>query len=74
MHTENFVVYNGSQGQVIENIGAVSPNIDRSEFPQALIIKAVHLCDLSALVIASYESYSFGVPNFQCHQKEESFH
>lgn len=54
MHAEYRVVDNGRQGQIIKDICAVPPDIQRAVFPQTLIIEAVNLCDLPALMVTSY--------------------
>ena len=72
MDTENFVVDNRCQGQIIEYFCAVSPDIDWAIFAKAFIIKAINLSDLSTLVIASYKSDTFRVSDFKSEQEEES--
>lgn len=46
-------VYQGCEGEIIEQVCEVLPNIGVTIFPEALVIEAVHLCDLSALVVPS---------------------
>ena len=53
MNTENFIIDNSSQGKVIKYISAIPPNIDRSIFPEAFIVKAINLSNLSRFVITS---------------------
>ena len=47
------VVNEGGQGQEIEEIRKESPDIGVAIFPQAFVIKAVYLRDLSTLVIST---------------------
>ena len=74
MDTENFVIDNGSEGQVIKDVGAVTPHVDGAEFPQAFIIESIHLGDLSALVVSTDQRDSFGVAHFQGHKKQKCFY
>lgn len=71
---EDSVVDDGGEGDVIEDVGAVLPHVDASVFPQALVVKAVHLRDLPALVIAPYEEDPIGVSDFECQEQEERLH
>lgn len=54
LHTQPYlVIYQCGEGQIVKEICEVLPNIGISVFPQTLIVEAVHLCDLSALVVPS---------------------
>lgn len=46
-------VYQGSEGEVIEQVCEVFPNVGVAVFSEALVVEAIHLCDLSALVVPS---------------------
>lgn len=48
----HFSINDGWEGQVVEDLCAVPPYRDRAVFSQTLIVKAVHLRDLSGLVIS----------------------
>ena len=65
MHTENSVIYYGSQGQKIKDFCAVPPYVYRSIFSEALIVEPVDLRDLSAFVISSDQGDSVLVPNLE---------
>jgi len=64
VHAENFVVNNRSQCQVVKDLRAVAPHVDRSIFSQALVIKAIHLCNLTTFMIASNQRNAFRVADF----------
>lgn len=53
MDTEDAIIDNGGEREVIEDVGAVSPYIERAVLSQAFIIKSVDLGNLSALVVSS---------------------
>ena len=65
MHTKYFVINNSSESKVVEYIGAVSPNIDRPIFPEAFVIEAIDLSNLSAFMITYDKSDSFRISYFQ---------
>ena len=71
MDAENFVVNDGSEGKVVEDFGAVAPDVDRAVFAEALVVESVDLSDLTRLVIASDQSDTLRVTNFQGEQKKE---
>lgn len=41
----------GCKGQIVKEVCEIFPHVCVAVFPQALVIEAVHLCDLSALVV-----------------------
>ena len=65
MHTKYFVINNSSESKVVKYIGAVSPNVEISVFPQASVIEAIDLSNLSAFMITSNKCDSFRVSYFQ---------
>ena len=73
MDAEYLLVYYGCQGQVIEDVSTVSPNIQRTIFSQALVVESINLSYLSAFVVASDESNEVGVSNFVGQKKEKGF-
>ena len=46
MHTEDFVVDDGGECQIIKNIRTISPYIYTSELSETFIVEAVDLSDL----------------------------
>ena len=52
MQAENLVLYNGRKWQIIEEVRQVLPHVGISILAETLVIEAVHLRDLSTLVIA----------------------
>lgn len=47
MYAEDLVVHHCSQGQVIEHLSAVPPDIQGAEFAETFIVETVDLCDLT---------------------------
>lgn len=68
MHTEDFIINDSSESQVVKDICAVPPHIDATILPQALVVESVDLSNLPTLVIPSNQSDSFWVSDFQSKQ------
>ena len=68
--TENFVVNNGSEGQIVEDLGAVAPNVDTTIFLEAFVVESINLRNLSAFVVSSYQCNTLGVANLQVDVKK----
>ena len=58
----HLVVYQGGEGQVVEQVGEVLPHVGVAVLPQALVVEAVHLRDLTRLVVPSQDGDSLTVP------------
>mmetsp|Transcript_39431 Transcript_39431/g.127608 ORF Transcript_39431/g.127608 Transcript_39431/m.127608 type:complete len:282 (-) Transcript_39431:86-931(-) len=52
VHAEDLVLDQRRERQVVEDLCAVPPDVDRAVLAQALVVKAVHLRDLPRLVVA----------------------
>lgn len=61
VQTEDLTVDERRQWQVVEKVGKVFPNVGVAVLSQALVVKAVDLCDLPRLVITSQNCDSFTV-------------
>lgn len=68
MNTEDAIIDNGGEREVIEDVSAVSPYIERAVLSQAFIVKSVDLGDLSALVVSPDECYEIGIADFICEE------
>ena len=64
MDAEDAIVDDGGQREVIEDVSAVSPNIERAVLPQTFIVKSVDLGDLPALVVSSNQRDQIGIADF----------
>ena len=64
MDAEDAIVDDGGQREVIEDVSAVSPNIERAVLPQAFIVKSVDLGDLPALVVSPDQRDQVGIADF----------
>jgi hypothetical protein len=64
MNTQNPVLNNGRKREQIKNFGTILPNIKTAILPQALIIKAINLSNLSGLMIAPQQKKLIPIPDF----------
>jgi len=62
---EDLVVDQGGQGEVVEQVGKVFPDIGVAIFPQALIVKPVDLSNLAGFVVATENGNALGVSDFE---------
>ena len=74
MDTEDLAVNDGGEGEIVEYLCAISPDRDTAVLPETLVIEAVHLGDLSALVVSSDEINPVRIANLQSQQQQEGFH
>jgi hypothetical protein len=65
VQAENLVVNESSEGEIVEEVGEVFPDISIAVFPQTFVVKAVDLGDLSTLVVPSKDGDSGRVSDFQ---------
>jgi hypothetical protein len=72
MDAENLIINDSCKSEIVKYVCTVSPYIHTPILSEALIIEAVHLSNLSALVIPSDQSHSLRIPYFESEQKKES--
>ena len=65
VYAENFVVDDGCQGQEVEYLCTVPPNVHRAVFAEALVVESIHLSYLSAFVVASDQCDPVLVADFE---------
>mmetsp|Transcript_20055 Transcript_20055/g.51700 ORF Transcript_20055/g.51700 Transcript_20055/m.51700 type:complete len:279 (+) Transcript_20055:173-1009(+) len=73
MHAEDAVLDDRRQREVVEDLRAVPPHVDRTKLSQALVVEAVHLRNLPALVVPTDERDSVRVAHLQRQQQQECF-
>ena len=71
---QDSTVDDGGQREGVEALDAVSPRAGVAVLAQAFVVEAVHLGDLSALVVAPKESDVAGILELQAQEEAESFH
>lgn len=55
----------GGQGEEVEEVGEVAPDIGIPVLAKTLVVEAVHLCDLAGFVIAAKDGDAIAVPEFE---------
>lgn len=65
MDAKNVIVDDDAQGQEVEHVGKVMPDVGVAVFSRALCVKAVGLCDATGFVVPSNQVNAIGVSKFQ---------
>lgn len=73
MHAEYPAIDDGTERKVIKHLATVPPYARAPVLSHAFVVKAVHLRNLTALVVAPDERYSVRVPYFEREQQQKSF-
>lgn len=66
-----FTVNDSSQAEIVKDLRAVPPDEDRAVLPDALVVEAVNLGDLTRLVVTANERDPVRVADFQGKEEEE---
>lgn len=74
VQAEDLPVDECRQWQVVEQIREVLPNVGIAILAQALVVEAVHLCDLARLVVTAQDGDALAIANLQGHQKCHGLH
>ena len=73
MDAEDLALNDGSDSEIIEDLGAVFPWVSVSVLSNGLIVESVHCCDLSSFVISSQNCYSISPSDFYRDKKSHTF-
>ena len=65
VETEDLVVDEGRQRQVVEEVGEVFPHVGVAVFAEAFVVEAVDLGDLPGFVVASEDGDALGVADLE---------
>ena len=65
MKAEDLVVNERGEGEVVEEVGEVFPDVCVSVLPKALIVETVDLGDLARFVVASEDCNTLGIADFE---------
>jgi len=74
VHAKDGLVDDGGKRKEVHYLCAVAPHVYRPIFAKALIVKAIHLCDLTRLVVASNECDVLRVTHLESKQQQEGLH
>ena len=70
----HLVVNEGSEGQEIEEIREEPPDVGIPVFPQAFVVEAVHLCDLSRFVVSSQDGNAIAIAELHGHEQSDGLY
>ena len=70
MNAEKTVVDQSCETHTVEHFHAATPHVDRSVLLQTLVIEAIHLTDLTTLVIPTKQGDTLRISNFQSQQQQ----
>lgn len=73
MQAEDLVVDESGQGQVVEEVCEILPHIRIAVLSETFIVKAVHLRDLSRLMVSTQYRDSRWVSNFEGNEEGDGF-
>ena len=73
MEAEDLVIDEGSEWEIVEEVGEELPDVCIAIFAQALVVEAVHLCNLSGLVVTAKDGDSGGVSNLEGNEEGNGF-
>lgn len=71
MHAEDLIIDHSSDGEIVEDLGEGTPDVERAVLADALIVETVDLRDESGFVVASEQGDPVFVPDLECQQHEE---
>lgn len=71
---EDLVVDHHAQGEEVEHVGEVVPDVGVAVFPDALGVEAIGLCDASGFVVPANQMHTLGVSQFQADKERYRFH
>ncbi|KAL9581969.1 MAG: hypothetical protein Q9212_003570, partial [Teloschistes hypoglaucus] len=63
----------GAEGEVVEDLAAIAPDVCAAVFAVAFIVEAVDGGDLPRFVVASYECDAIWISDFEAEEEEEAF-
>lgn len=73
METENRVADKRSDREIVEQVRQQSPDFGRLVLAETLLVKTVHLRDLSALVVATQNVQTIGVAQLEGDNVQDGF-
>ena len=73
MHAEYLVVDDDGEGEEVEHVGEVVPDVSVAVFAVAFSVEAVGLGDTTGLVVAADKVHAGGVAQFEADKEGDCF-
>jgi hypothetical protein len=73
VEAEDLIVNERGEGEVVEEIGEVFPNVGIAVFSETLVVEAIYLSDLTGFMITTENCDALGVSDFESNQESNSF-
>ncbi len=73
MDAEDLFLNDGAERQVVEDVSAVTPDVDGTVLAEALVVETVDLSDLARFVVATDETDARRILHLQQEKEEEGF-
>lgn len=71
VETEDLVVDEGGEGEVVEQVGEVLPHVGVAVLSEALVVEAVDLSDLTGLVVSTEDGNALGVSDLEGNEESD---
>ena len=59
----------GGEGEVVEEVGEVSPYVCVAVLAEAFVVETIHLRDLPRFVVSAEDGYSIAVSELECDEE-----
>lgn len=73
MKTKDLILNQRREGEVVEEVGEILPNVCIAILAQAFVVKAVDLSNLTRLVVTTKDGYSLRIANLESYKQGDSF-
>lgn len=73
MEGKDAIFDEGRDGQIVKEIRECLPHVRVSVLSNALVVKTIHLGDLSTLVVPSQDRHSLRPSDLQCYEESSRF-
>jgi hypothetical protein len=73
MKAKDLIFDQGREGEVVEEIGKILPNVCIAVLAQAFVVEAVDLSNLTRLVVTAKDGYSLRIANLESYKQGDGF-
>lgn len=69
----HLILDESGEGEVVEEVGKVSPYVGVSVLAETFVVEPIHLRDLPRFVVSAEDGHSVAVPQLEGHEKSDGF-